>query len=104
VGRSCLFLQTPESRVLLDCGVDVAADEAHAYPHIEAPELEIGQIDAIILTHAHLDHSGFIPYLFKYGYRGPVYCTAPTRDVAALTLLDYVKIMRSNGREPIYSS
>ena len=104
VGRSCLFLQTPESRVLLDCGVDVAADEAHAYPHTEAPELEIGQIDAIILTHAHLDHSGFIPYLFKYGYRGPVYCTAPTRDVAALTLLDYVKIMRSNGREPIYSS
>ncbi|MEM3690374.1 MAG: beta-CASP ribonuclease aCPSF1, partial [Candidatus Micrarchaeia archaeon] len=104
VGRSCIYLQTPESRILLDCGVDVAAENSNAYPHIEAPELEIGQLDAVILTHAHLDHSGFIPYLFRYGYRGPVYCTAPTRDIAALTLLDYVKIMRSSGKEAIYSS
>ncbi|MCX6710430.1 MAG: beta-CASP ribonuclease aCPSF1 [Candidatus Woesearchaeota archaeon] len=104
VGRSCLFLQTPESRILLDCGIDVAANDQSAYPHIEAPELQIGQIDAIILSHAHLDHSGFIPYLFKYGYRGPVYCTAPTRDITALTLLDFVKIMKSDGKEPIYDS
>jgi hypothetical protein len=102
VGRSCLFLQTPESRVLLDCGVDVASDR-DAYPYLEAPEFNINELDAVVLTHSHLDHCGFIPYLYKYGYRGPVYCTAPTRDVSALLLIDYVKIMRSNGKEPIFS-
>ncbi|MDP7141628.1 MAG: beta-CASP ribonuclease aCPSF1 [Candidatus Woesearchaeota archaeon] len=103
VGRSCLFLQTPESRVLLDCGIDVASD-THAYPHLEAPEFDIKELDAVIVSHSHLDHSGFIPYLFKFGYRGPVYCTTPTRDVMSLLLLDNVKIMRSEGKEPIYTS
>lgn len=102
VGRSCLFLQTPESRVLLDCGVDVAS-EREGYPFLDAPEFNINDLDAVVLTHSHLDHCGFIPYLYKYGYRGPVYCTAPTRDVSALMLIDYVKIMRSNAKEPIFS-
>ncbi len=103
VGRSCLFLQTPESRILLDCGVNVASDK-YAYPHLEAPEFKIDELDAVLLSHSHIDHCGFIPYLFKYGYKGPVYCTAPTRDVSALLLLDYVKIMRSEGKEPIFTS
>lgn len=103
VGRSCILLQTPESRVLLDCGVNVASDD-NAYPFLEAPEFNINDLDAVIISHAHLDHSGFVPYLFKYGYRGPVYCTAPTRDVMALLLLDYVKIMKSEGKEPIFST
>ncbi len=103
VGRSCLFLQTPESRVLLDCGVDVASDQ-EAYPLLEAPEFDIQELDAVIVSHSHLDHSGFVPYLFKYGYKGPVYCTEPTRDVMALLTLDYVKIMRSEGKEPIYTT
>ena len=103
VGRSCLLLQTPESRVLLDCGVNVASDD-EAYPFLEAPEFDVKQLDAIIVSHAHLDHCGFVPYLFKYGYDGPIYCTAPTRDVMALLLLDYVKIMRSEGKEPIFTS
>jgi KH/beta-lactamase-domain protein len=103
VGRSCLYLQTPESRVLLDCGVDVASDQ-EAYPLLEAPEFNIQELDAIIVSHSHLDHGGFVPYLFKYGFRGPVYCTEPTRDVMALLTLDYVKIMRSEGKEPVYST
>ncbi|MDP6547407.1 MAG: beta-CASP ribonuclease aCPSF1 [Candidatus Woesearchaeota archaeon] len=105
VGRSCLFLQTPESRVLLDCGVDVASDQ-NPYPYLEAPEFNINDLDAVIVSHAHIDHSGFVPYLFKYGYRGPVYCTAPTRDVMSLMLLDFVKIQRSdsNGKEPLFST
>ncbi|MDD5086840.1 MAG: beta-CASP ribonuclease aCPSF1 [Candidatus Nanoarchaeia archaeon] len=102
VGRSCILLQTPESRVLLDCGVDVAS-EREGYPFLEAPEFNINDLDAVVLTHSHLDHCGFIPYLYKYGFRGPVYCTAPTRDVSALLLIDYVKIMRSNAKEPIFS-
>ncbi len=104
VGRSCLFLQTPESRILLDCGVDVAANDSNAYPHLDAPEFDINELDAVIITHPHLDHVGFVPYLFKYGYRGPVYCTAPTRDVAALLLLDYIRIMKAEGKEPIFST
>jgi uncharacterized protein len=103
VGRSCLLLQTPESRVLLDCGVDVASDQ-QPYPYLEAPEFNINELDAVIVSHAHVDHSGFVPYLFKYGYRGPVYCTAPTRDVASLMLLDFVKIQRSEGKDPVFST
>jgi len=103
VGRSCILLQTPESRVLLDCGVNVASD-TEAYPFLEAPEFDIKELDAVIISHAHLDHCGFLPYLFKYGYDGPVYCTSPTRDVMALLLLDYVKIMRSEGKEPIFTA
>ena len=101
VGRSCMLLQTPESRVLLDCGINVASDK-EAYPHLEAPEFNIQELDAVIVTHSHLDHSGFVPYLFKFGYRGPVYCTAPTRDVMSLLVLDYVKIMKSENKEPVY--
>ncbi len=103
VGRSCLYLQTPESRILLDCGVNVASDD-NAYPFLDAPEFDIKELDAVIISHAHLDHSGFLPYLFKYGYRGPVYCTAPTRDVMSLLLLDYIKIMRAEGKEPIFDT
>ncbi len=103
VGRSCMLLQTPESRVLLDCGVDVA-NTGEPYPYLEVPEFNIKDLDAVIISHSHLDHVGFLPYLFKYGYRGPVYCTAPTRDVASLLLLDYVKIMRSEGEDPIFTT
>ncbi len=103
VGRSSIFLQTPESRILLDCGVDVASDN-DAYPFLDAPEFRINELDAVIISHSHLDHCGFVPYLFKYGYRGPVYCTEPTRDVMSLLLLDYIKIMRAEGKEPIFTS
>ena len=106
VGRSCLLLQTPESRVLLDCGVNIAMphDNKEAYPYLEAPEFNISELDAVIVTHSHLDHIGFVPYLFKYGYKGPVYMTSPTRDVGALLLMDYIKIMKSEGRDPIFET
>ena len=104
VGRSCLFLQTPESRILLDCGVDVAATNSDMYPVLEAPEFDIKELDAIVLSHAHLDHTGLVPYLFKFGYKGPVYCTAPTRDIMAMLQLDLVKIQAGEGKEPIYTS
>ncbi|MBI4148896.1 beta-CASP ribonuclease aCPSF1 [Candidatus Woesearchaeota archaeon] len=105
VGRSCLFVQTPESRILLDCGIDPARNVGdQSYPYLEAPEFNIKELDAVILSHAHMDHCGLIPYLYKFGYRGPVYCTEPTRDTAALLQLDFIKIMRNEGKEPIYTS
>ncbi|MFH1063724.1 MAG: beta-CASP ribonuclease aCPSF1 [Candidatus Woesearchaeota archaeon] len=103
VGRSALFLQTPESRILLDCGINPASDK-EAYPYLEAPEFKLDELDAVIISHAHLDHSGLVPWLFKMGYRGPVYCTLPTRDIMSLLQLDMVKIMRSEGKEPIFTS
>ncbi len=81
VGRSCLLLQTPESRIMLDCGVDVASS-TEPYPFLESPDFDINELDAVIISHAHLDHVGFLPYLFKFGYRGPVYMTEPTRDIS----------------------
>jgi KH/beta-lactamase-domain protein len=103
VGRSCMLLQTPESRVLLDCGIDVSSTD-EAYPFLDAPELKINELDAIIVSHSHIDHSGLVPYLFKFGYRGPVYCTTPTRDIMSLLQLDIVKIQRGEGKDPIYTS
>jgi hypothetical protein len=102
VGRSCIYLQTPESKILMDCGIDVASQD-DAYPYLEAPEFDIQDIDAVLVTHCHVDHVGLIPYLFKYGYRGPVYCTAPTRDIMCLLQLDTIKIQQNEGRKELYS-
>ncbi len=103
VGRSAILLQTPISNILLDCGVNVASRE-NEFPRFDAPEFSIDKIDAIIVSHAHLDHSGAVPLLFKYGYRGPVYCTEPTRDTMTLLQLDYIDVLQKEGREPQYTS
>lgn len=93
VGRSCLFLQTPNSKVILDCGVNVAGvDEKTSFPYLNVPEFNLNDLDAVIVTHAHLDHTGFVPYLYHYGYDGPVYCTTPTRDVTTLLQQDHLDI------------
>jgi len=103
VGRSCMLLQTPESKVLMDCGIDIASQD-ESFPILDVPEFNLNELDAVILTHAHLDHSGLLPYLFKMGYRGPVYCTLPTRDIAALLGLDYISIAQKDARDSIFSS
>ncbi|OYT34355.1 MAG: hypothetical protein B6U87_02175 [Candidatus Aenigmarchaeota archaeon ex4484_52] len=101
VGRSCLLLQTKESRVLLDCGVGQATENIN--PYIDAPEFNIDELDAIIVSHAHIDHSGFVPYLYEYGYKGPVYCTLPTRDIMTLLQLDIFDINKREGKQKLYS-
>ena len=102
VGRSCMLLQTPNSRVLLDCGVNVAGqDEKSSFPMLGVPEFSIQDLDAVVVSHAHLDHCGFIPYLYHYGYEGPVYCTTATRDLMTLLQLDYIDIAhRENNPLP----
>ncbi|MFH1209438.1 MAG: beta-CASP ribonuclease aCPSF1 [archaeon] len=105
VGRSCFLLQTPESRILLDCGIDVAANtDKDMFPYLDAPEFKLDELDAVIITHSHLDHCGLLPYLYKMGYKGPVYCTEPTRDIVALLTLDYINVMQKENKKPIYSS
>ena len=104
VGRSSFLVQTPESNVLMDCGINPAATGNNRFPDFRAAKLAIEQLDAIIVTHAHLDHVGFIPYLFKYGYDGPVYCTEPTRDIMALLQLDAIDVGLKEGDELPFSS
>ncbi|MFH1455625.1 MAG: beta-CASP ribonuclease aCPSF1 [archaeon] len=105
VGRSCILLQTPESRILLDCGINPAAPQEKTYPYFDSPEFRINEIDAVIVTHAHLDHSAMIPLLFKYGYEGPVYCTEPTLDTMALLALDFIGLgFKENKNAPFGSA
>ncbi|CAC11752.1 conserved hypothetical protein [Thermoplasma acidophilum] len=108
VGRSATLVSTKNSKVLIDCGmmnVGPDADPWDAAPYLYVPEVQpLSTIDAVILTHAHLDHSGLLPLLFKYGYDGPVYMTPPTRDLAALLQNDYIKVARMEGGKVPYES
>ncbi|VVB83952.1 Ribonuclease J [uncultured archaeon] len=104
VGRSCILLQTPNSKILLDCGLDVASQGADKFPYLDIPEFNLAQLDAIIISHAHLDHVGLLPYLYKMGYRGPVYMTAPSRDIAALLALDFIGVAYKQAAKPLFDS
>ncbi|WP_153952602.1 beta-CASP ribonuclease aCPSF1 [Halosegnis longus] len=105
VGRASFIISTPETRILVDCGDKPGAEGE--VPYLQVPEaLGAGAntIDAVVLTHAHLDHSALIPLLFKYGYDGPIYCTEPTRDLMGLLTLDYLDVAAKEGRTPPYES
>jgi uncharacterized protein len=106
VGRSCLLLHTPNSKILLDCGINPGIQEGQdRFPYLDVAEIgDLNSIDAIILSHAHTDHSALIPYLYKMGYKGPVYMTAPTRDISALLALDFVGVAYKQAESPIYRS
>ncbi|MCL4329350.1 MAG: beta-CASP ribonuclease aCPSF1 [Candidatus Thermoplasmatota archaeon] len=108
VGRSATLVSTNNSRILIDCGMmnTMEGDQPwEGAPYLYLPEVQpLSSIDAVILTHAHLDHSGLLPILFKYGYEGPVYLTAPTRDLAVLLQNDYIKVAYSEGHKSPYDS
>ncbi len=104
VGRSCILLQTPNSKILLDCGIDVASQGSDKFPSFNVPEFDIANLDAVIISHAHLDHVGLVPYLYKMGYKGPVYMTIPTRDIAALVSLDFIGVAYKQAAQPLFSS
>ena len=103
VGRASFLLSTPETRILVDCGDKPGADGE--VPYLQIPEANpIADLDAVVLTHAHLDHSALLPLLFKYGYDGPVYTTQATRDLMGLLQLDYLDVASKEGRSPPYES
>ena len=93
VGRSCLLIQTTNSKVFIDVGVNTAtSDPTKAYPYLNLAGFPLKDIDAVVISHGHMDHMGFLPYLFAYGYDGPVYCTPPTRDFMVLLQQDYLNL------------
>ena len=103
VGRSAILVQTRESRVLLDCGINPGStNPLEAFPRLDVPEFDLDALDAVIVSHSHLDHCGFLPFLFKYGYDGPVYCSAPTLSLMTLLQLDYLDVLSKQGVMPPY--
>jgi KH/beta-lactamase-domain protein len=105
VGRSAVLVRSRESAVLMDCGINPGTSRAvDAYPRFDTGEFDVSRLDAVVITHAHLDHCGFLPYLFKYGYDGPVYCSAPTASLMTLLQGDYLDVMSKEGRFPPYGA
>ena len=103
VGRSAILVQTRESSILLDCGINPGASKPfEAFPRLDHPAFEIDSLDAVVISHAHLDHCGLVPFLFKYGYDGPIYCSAPTSSLMTLLQLDYLDVASKQGIMPPY--
>jgi len=103
VGRSAFLVQTRESNVLLDCGINPGSSKPfELFPRFDASTFEIDALDAVVISHAHLDHCGLVPFLYKYGYDGPVYCSAPTSNLMTLLQLDYLDVAGKQGIIPPY--
>jgi len=103
VGRSCLLMETSESKILLDCGIHPGArNNWDAYPRLDWADVGLEEIDGVIISHSHLDHMGFLPALYKFGYDGPVYCSEPTLPLMTLLQNDFVKIANIEGGRVIY--
>jgi len=101
VGRSCLLVETPKSKILVDAGV--IASSQNGYPILDTPEFNINEIDAIVISHAHLDHVGFIPVIYEMGYDGPLYLTQPTLDLSTLLWLDFIDVMQRSSFKPLFT-
>ena len=103
VGRSMHLVTTNESKVVVDVGAKPTNNLSEIAPFFNAPELlPFENLDAIVITHAHIDHIGQLPVMYKYGYRGPIYCTPPTRDLMVLLQSDYIKVAAAEGNPPPY--
>jgi len=103
VGRSAMLIQAGASSVLLDCGINAGAqDPSMAYPRFDTDEFDLERLDAVVISHAHLDHCGILPFLFKYGYDGPIYCSEPTSVLMTLHQLDYLDVHSREGEHSPY--
>jgi len=101
VGRSCMLVETPKSKILVDAGI--IAGSSNGYPILSIPEFNINEIDAIVISHAHLDHVGFVPTIYEMGYDGPLYMTQPTLDLATLLWLDFIDVMQRSSSKPLFT-
>jgi metallo-beta-lactamase family protein len=96
VTGSCHILEVGGRRVLLDFGMFQGRRSETREKNTHVP-VEVGSIDAIVLSHAHIDHSGRLPLLTKLGYRGPIFCTSATRDLCAVMLADSAHIQEKDA-------
>lgn len=98
VTGSCTMLQVQGQKILIDCGLFQGSDFADG-KNFEDFDFDPKEINAVILTHAHLDHVGRLPKLIKNGFKGFVYTTPPTADLAGLVLEDAYEIMSYNNKK-----
>src|SRR5688572_13892494 len=96
VTGSCHILRLGGKTVLLDCGMFQGRRSETRERNARLP-CPVDEIDAIVLSHAHIDHAGRLPFLTRYGYRGPIYCTAATRDLCAIMLADSAHIQEKDA-------
>jgi metallo-beta-lactamase family protein len=96
VTGSRFLLETGRSRILVDCGL-YREREYYARNWERFPVSPSG-IDHVLLTHAHIDHSGYLPKFIREGFRGRVFCTAPTAEITAIALLDAAKVQEADVR------
>jgi len=100
VGRSCVEVVTKNHRLLLDCGLKITPDGTE-YPHsIKDPQ----QIDAVFISHAHLDHTGALPWLENKGMHCPIYCTKGTKALTRILLADAFKVGKLQHHKLGYKS
>jgi len=111
VTGSCYFLERHDTRVLIDCGL--YQERKYQKRNWQPFPFDAKSIDAVFLTHAHLDHCGLLPKLVREGYKGKIYCTQATAEIAQIILLDAAKLQeedaafkkerhRREGRRGIY--
>lgn len=105
VTGSNFLVEGARGKLLVDCGVEQGRDLVESQMYAPFP-YDVPGIDALVITHSHLDHIGRAPKLIREGFRGNVYMTAPTRDLMVLILLDSARIIageaRSHGKQPLY--
>ncbi len=97
VTGSKYLISTKQTKVLVDCGLFQGYKNLRMRNWQKFP-FDISSIDAVVLTHAHLDHSGMIPLLYKQGYQGPVYCTEATFELCKLLLPDSGHIQEEDAK------
>ncbi|MBK7251767.1 MAG: MBL fold metallo-hydrolase [Gammaproteobacteria bacterium] len=106
VTGSCHILRVGRQQLLLDCGLIQGGGDAEQRNRRDFP-FEAGAIDAVVLSHAHIDHCGRLPLLVKRGYRGPVYTSRATRELLPILLEDSARLAERdaerNGRAPLFS-
>jgi metallo-beta-lactamase family protein len=106
VSGSNYLLEEGESKIMVDCGLRQCPRYCEVQNFDEFP-YDPSTIEAVFLTHAHIDHIGRVPKLYKFGFRGKIFSTPPTKDFAEHLLLDSMRILEREARElkmePIYS-
>lgn len=97
VTGSKYLLKTDRARILVDCGLFQGYKELRLRNWAELPVVP-AEIDAVLLTHAHLDHCGYLPLLVRNGFRGKIYCSAATHDLCKIILLDSAHLLEEEAR------
>lgn len=96
VTGSKTLLRAGNKKILIDCGLFQGLKHLRELNWQSLP-LDVSGIDAVILTHAHLDHTGYLPRLVNQGFEGPIFCSAPTREITEVLLLDSAKIQEEDA-------